>query len=89
VSNINLSSISTILWRDYCRTICKNVYLSLFTENMAMTGTNCLKLLIFQSVSMTMVYGFSGSDFETVSSGISQDILWNIVGMFILIPYND
>jgi hypothetical protein len=52
----------------HCRTICKNVYLSLFTENMAMTGTNCLKLLIFQSVSMTMVYGFSGSDFETVSS---------------------
>ena len=54
-----------------------------------MTGKNCLRLLIFQSVSMTMVYGFSGSDLETVSSGISQDVLWNIFGMFILIPYND
>jgi hypothetical protein len=51
------------------------VSVHLFTENMAMTGTNCLKLLIFQSVSMTMVYGFSGSDFETVSSNFVFSLL--------------
>jgi hypothetical protein len=38
---------------------------------------------------MAMVYGFSGSDLEPVSSGIYQDDLWIIYGMCILIPYND
>jgi hypothetical protein len=38
----------------------KNVYLSLFYRiNMVMTGKNCSKSLIFQSVSMAMVHGFS------------------------------
>ena len=39
---------------------------------------------------MAMVYGFSGSDLEPVSSN-SFDIvdLMIIIGMCILIPYND
>ena len=38
---------------------------------------------------MTMVYGLSGVDLETISSGISLDDLWIMFGMCILIPYND
>ena len=82
-------------FRPYCGVIdvekyVKNVYLSLFYRiNMVMTGKNCSKSLIFQSVSMAMVHGFSGSDLEPVSSGIFLDDLCIIFGMCILIPYND
>ena len=81
-------------FRPYCGVINVEQYVNMsiylyFTENMAMTGENCFKLLIFQSVFMTMVYGSSGSDLVTVRSDISQDVLWIIFGMFILIPYND
>jgi hypothetical protein len=64
-----------------------SIYLYL-TENMVMTRKIGFKSLIFQSVSMAMVYGFSGSDLEPVSSN-SFDIvdLMIIIGMCILIPY--
>jgi hypothetical protein len=50
---------------------------------MVMTGKNCSKSLIFQSVSMAMVHGFSGSDLEPVSSGIFLDDFCIIFGMCI------
>jgi hypothetical protein len=55
------------------------------TENMVMTRKIGFKSLIFQSVSMAMIYGFSGSDLEPVSSN-SFDIvdLMIIIGMCIL-----
>ena len=56
---------------------------------MVKTVEICFKSLIFQSVSMAMVYGLGGFDLEPVSSGIFIDDLCIVFGMCILIPYND
>ena len=90
MSNAKFGSISAILWLlNAGRYVNMSIYLY-FTENMVMTRKIGFKSLIFQSVSMAMIYGFSGSDLEPVSSN-SFDIvdLMIIIGMCILIPYND
>lgn len=55
-----------------------------------MMGKNGLKTLIFQSVSMAMTYGFSGSDMAPASSNVFDIIdLLIIIGMNILYLMTD